>query len=89
MLFAQAHYSTSTHFYYMQAKPGIAVAPHLLVGPEVGFSGGQGGYHQTRFGGHVSSFTFGIFQLGVSLGYVRDSSHGKGVYVGTSLQTNF
>jgi hypothetical protein len=88
MLYGQAYYTTASHFYYTQAKTGFALAPNLFVGPEVGFSGG-GGYDQSRFGAHVSSFTLGIVTFAVSLGYVKDSSHGKGMYAGTSLQANF
>ena len=88
MLFGQAQYSTSSHFYYLQAKTGFTIAPDLFVGPEIAFSGGRGD-DQIRFGGHVSAFKFGLLTLGVSVGFVRDSNYGKGVYAGTSLQAEF
>jgi hypothetical protein len=88
MVYAQAHYNTASEFFYMQGKTGIAIAPHLFVGPEAAFSGSWT-YDQVRVGGHLTGFTFAGLSSGVSLGFVRDSNYGKGFYAGLNLQANF
>jgi hypothetical protein len=88
MLYAQAHYNTGSEFFYTQGKTGIAIAQNLFVGPEAAFSGSWT-YDQIRVGGHITGFNILGLNSGVSLGFVRDSSYGKGFYVGLNLQTNF
>lgn len=90
MVYVQAHYNTASDFYYVQGKTGVAIAPNLFVGPEAAFSGSWiHGYDQTRLGGHLTGFTLAGFNTGVSAGFVRDSSYGKGFYAGVNVQTNF
>jgi hypothetical protein len=88
MLYAQAHYNTGSEFFYMQGKTGIAIAQNLFVGPEAAYSGSWT-YDQIRVGGHITGFNIMGLNSGVSLGFVRDSSYGKGFYIGVNLQTNF
>ncbi|UVO27046.1 cellulose biosynthesis protein BcsS [Bradyrhizobium arachidis] len=88
MVYVQAHYNTASEFYYAQGKTGIAIAPNIFVGPEAAYSGGWT-YNQVRFGGHITGFTVLGMNTGVSLGFVRDSNYGKGVYGGLNFQVNF
>jgi cellulose biosynthesis protein BcsS len=88
MLYAQAHYNTGSEFFYVQGKTGIAIAQNLFVGPEAAFSGSWT-YDQVRVGGHITGVSFLGIQSGASLGFVRDSTYGKGFYVGLNLQTSF
>ena len=88
MVYGQAHYNTGTEFFYVQGKTGVAIAPNLYVGPEAAFSGSWT-YDQFRVGAHLTGFTFSGLSSGVSLGFVRDSSYGKGLYTGLNLQANF
>jgi len=88
MLYSQAHYNTGSEFFYVQGKTGIAIAQNLFVGPEAAFSGSWT-YDQVRVGAHITGVTFLGIQSGASLGFVRDSTYGKGFYIGLNLQTNF
>ncbi|MGX1167920.1 hypothetical protein AB7M16_004186 [Bradyrhizobium sp. USDA 372] len=88
MVYVQAHYNTASEFYYAQGKTGIAIAPNIFVGPEAAYSGSWT-YNQLRLGGHITGFTVGSMNTGVSLGYVSDSNYGKGVYGGLNFQINF
>ncbi|MFC7699513.1 cellulose biosynthesis protein BcsS [Bradyrhizobium sp. GCM10028915] len=88
MVYVQAHYNTASEFYYAQGKTGIAIAPNIFVGPEAAYSGSWT-YNQARLGGHITGFTVGGINTGVSLGFVRDSNYGKGVYGGLNFQVNF
>ena len=88
MVYVQAHYNTASDFYYVQGKTGIAVAPNVFVGPEAAYSGSWT-YNQVRLGGHITGFTVAGVNTGVSLGFVRDSNYGKGVYAGLNFQVNF
>ncbi|MBI5262557.1 MAG: cellulose biosynthesis protein BcsS [Bradyrhizobium sp.] len=88
MVYLQAHYNTASEFYYVQGKTGLAIAPNLFVGPEAAFSGSWT-YDQLRLGAHVTGVTFAGFSSGISLGFVRDSNYGEGLYLGANLQANF
>ncbi|WP_083926438.1 cellulose biosynthesis protein BcsS [Bradyrhizobium sp. 131] len=88
MVYVQAHYNTASEFYYVQGKTGIAIAPNVFVGPEAAYSGSWT-YNQVRLGGHITGFTILGMNTGVSLGFVRDSNYGKGVYGGLNFQVPF
>ena len=88
MVYAQAHYNTGSEFFYVQGKTGIAIGRNLFVGPEAAYSGSWT-YDQIRLGGHLTGFTLGGVSSGISLGFVRDSNYGKGLYTGLNLQASF
>jgi len=88
MFYAQTHYNTATEFFYVQAKTGVAIARNLYIGPEATYSGSWT-YDQFRAGIHLTGVTLLGVQSGASLGFVRDSSYGRGFYVGLNLQSNF
>jgi len=78
----------------MNQKSSLRKVPQFVSGvltgnrPEAAYSGSWT-YNQVRLGGHITGFTVAGVNTGVSLGFVRDSNYGKGVYAGLNFQVNF
>ncbi len=72
-------YSTANNGYYMRLRGGMAVFDQTFLGPEL-LVQGDNFYTQWRLGVGLSGIQLGPVQIGVSGGYVNDSSRGNGAY---------
>jgi hypothetical protein len=72
-------YSTANNGYYMRLRGGMAVYEQTYLGPEL-LVQGDNFYTQWRLGVGLSNIQLGPVQIGVSGGYVNDSSRGNGAY---------
>lgn len=72
-------YSTANNGYYMRLRGGMAVYEQTFLGPEL-LVQGDNFYTQWRVGVGLSGIALGPVQIGVSAGYVNDSSRGNGAY---------
>ena len=60
----------------------------MFIGPELTVLGDKF-FSQWRVGGHISGFTIGRLQLGVSGGYLSDKVRGSGVYGSADARVTF
>lgn len=91
MLFALASYSTAFRTYYTNAKFGYDVSNGrgIFFGPEFVAQGNER-YDQLRFGAHITGIKFNnALELGLSVGYVRETDAGLGIYGNVVLSRHF
>jgi len=87
MLYAQAHYNTGSEFFYTQGKTGIAIAQNYSSDPRRPTQA-AGFMTRSAWRAHYRIQYYGPKFRRV-IGFVRDSSYGRGFYIGLNLQTNF
>lgn len=87
MLFGQLSYSSTTQFRLAQGKFGLQVVPNIYAGPEVSISGGPE-FTQGRLGAHLTGFSLGKINGGISAGVLRDSNNGSGFYSSLTLRVD-
>lgn len=90
MVYGEGEYSTAFRTYYVNGKFGIQIPgiEGLFVGPEAGVSGDQQS-NQWRVGAHLTEFTIGSVQVGLSAGYADDSDAGASPYGHVELSSSF
>lgn len=90
LVYGEGEYSTAFRTYYVNGKFGIQVPgiEGLFFGPEAGVSGDQQS-NQWRVGAHLTEFTVGPVQVGLSAGYADDSDAGASPYGHVELSSSF
>lgn len=87
MLFAQASYNSATDLKFAQGKFGMLVMPSLYMGPEASITSGRD-FTQARFGLHLTGFSVGKINGGISAGALRDSNNGTGAYSSLTIRAD-
>ena len=85
MIYAQATYMSVSNSSFAQTKFGWKFTYDLFVGPEISASSGRD-YSQTRFGAHLTGFSFGLINGGVAAGLVHDFKKGNGFFSSLTLR---
>ena len=85
MIYAQATYMSVSNSSFAQTKFGWKFTHDLFMGPEISASSGRD-YSQTRFGAHLTGFSFGLINGGVAAGLVHDFKKGNGVFSSLTLR---
>jgi opacity protein-like surface antigen len=90
LVYGEGSYSTAFRAYYANTKFGIQIAniTGLFIGPEAGVLGDRHSI-QWRLGAHLTEFTVGPVQVGLSAGYAKDSDVGASPYGHIELSSTF
>lgn len=72
-------YTTANNGYYMRLRGGMAIYEQTFMGPEL-LALGDSFYTQWRLGVGLHNIELGPVKIGVSGGFVSDSSRGNGAY---------
>jgi len=94
MAYGSLSYSTVANFLQLQSKAGVRLIGNFYVGPEVNFSWRNvvpsfSNVATARFGGHISSMSFGPILVGVSAGWAHEHELGWGYYGGVNFYGTF